>query len=199
MILAFSPTFRGSCFCSFTGAVSFFFLRFCSWSSLRSRYSSRLFCSFAFFCSSPPRKPWSSSLAALVCSFSAWASRISLIVFSTCRPAWRTISSASRLASARMASRCLRMSSSSLPYFSVSSVSSLSLCFTFCSFSSRARRFLAILLRLRSIPTNSSPARLSASLTMGSGSFILRASSKAKELPGRPISSLNMGSIFEES
>ena len=91
------------------------------------------------------------------------------------------------------------MSSSSFWYFSVRPESFLSLSLTFWSLSSRARRLRAILRRLRSMPTNSSPARFSASLTMASGSYILRASSNANELPGSPISSLNMGAMREES
>ena len=75
----------------------------------------------------------------------------------------------------------------------------LSVFLIFWSFSSRALRFLTIFRRFLSIPTNSSPARLSASFTMFSGRPIFLASSKANEPPGMPISNLNRGWIFEAS
>ena len=72
----------------------------------------------------------------------------------------------------------------------------LSVCLMRSSLSSMALRFLAILRRLRSMPTNSSPALVSASLMIFSGSPVFLASSKANELPGSPISSLKSGAMF---
>ena len=118
------------------------------------------------------------------------------MVFSTCLLAPFTMSSASRFASSRISCRIFRISSSSFWYFPVMLSSVLSVFLIFWIFSSSTFLFLTIFRRFLSMPTNSSPARFSASLTIVSGSPILRASSNAKEFPGSPISSLNSGAMF---
>ena len=161
-----------------------------------SRYPSRSFLSCSFREANADTKSCSSLRAFRVSSFAAWDSLMVRIVFSTLRLALLTMSSASALASSRISFLIFFMSSSSFWYFPVMSSRVLSVCLIFCSFSSRARLFLAILRRFLSIPTNSSPALVSASFTMASGSPIFLASSNANELPGNPISSLNNGTIF---
>ena len=135
----------------------------------------------------------SCSRAVRVLSRSAWASRMSRMVFSTWRLASARISAACSRASSSIRFLRALTSSSSFWYRSVRLSSVLSVVLMRASFSSRTRRLRAIWRRLRSMFTNSLPARSSASLTTSAGSPIFRASSKAKELPGMPCCSWKSG------
>ena len=149
--------------------------------------------SLGFSCSISSLKRDSFSRATFVLSRSAWASRISRIVRSTCLLASLTISAASARASSSMRFFNALTSSSSFWYLSVRLSSVLSVALMRESFSSRARRLRAIWRRLRSMFTNSLPARASASLTTSAGRPIFLASSKANELPGIPCCNWKSG------
>ncbi|MBA7537490.1 hypothetical protein ES705_29759 [subsurface metagenome] len=167
---------------------------FCCFLTCSSRFSNSfsvpVFCFIALSLNSS-----SFFLISLVFSFSARASFISRIVFSILRLAFLRSSSASSFAFSIISFLNFLIESNSSEYFSTISSSFFSDILILSLFRSQYRLSLTTSLRCLSKSICSLPTFFCASSRIFSGSPILRAISKAKELPGLPISRRNNGSI----
>ena len=178
----------------------FFSSRLCSLRFLRSSiwrifFSIRSSCSCCSSSSNLLRNSSSCSLSSRVRSFSAWASRISLMVFSTCALEFLMICSACCFASRMISLRFCCNSAISFSYFAIV----CSICFSWewmvCRLLSQYLLSRVMSSKYLSAFTYSRPTSSVASSITSSGSPILRAISTAKLLPGLPISNWKRASI----